>query len=326
MKRETNLKPTKTCLYKSFDPKKTANESAREEIFWNKLIKETPIQQIYCTFESADNCVLRTLHMSDKSIFWKKKYNFKKRQHFIEKSYELTDHLNSNFTFKEVMCHTVPMITQAQASKPIELGYTCLGDPYESKNTPKDHLVLYLEQNKQRLLKSAITFDSDEKLVSNSLKLIEKTSSKRIISEKIIKDPSPNKNMSRALAEDYVDFNGKIESKFRDLKMIENNILREIEKVDQSIALGSKHDSTVSKLCFEWLRTKDTISGLYEERQALIEQEIDGEEYNNLEMSTDLKTVCTNSALIKLQNNAVSYYENLEVDQIQLKILNQLKL
>ena len=326
MKRETNLKPTKTCLYKSFDPKKTANESAREEIFWNKLIKETPIQQIYCTFESADNCVLRTLHMSDKSIFWKKKYNFKKRQHFIEKSYELTDHLNSNFTFKEVLYHTVPMITQAQASKPIELGYTCLGDPYESKNTPKDHLVLYLEQNKQRLLKSAITFDSDEKLVSNSLKLIEKTSSKRIISEKIIKDPSPNKNMSRALAEDYVDFNGKIESKFRDLKMIENNILREIEKVDQSIALGSKHDSTVSKLCFEWLRTKDTISGLYEERQALIQQEIDGEEYNNLEMSTDLKTVCANSALIKLQNNAVSYYENLEVDQIQLKILNQLKL
>ena len=314
----------KRCLY-PFNGQGNELESEEEERYWNELMAKNVTPPIYCEFESSDNCHLRAIHREDMSVYWKKRYNFKKRTHYIEKSYDLVGHKQANFTFKETMYHTKKLVEAARKGEPIEMSYRCLADPYRRGLVPEDPLLKFLRENKERILNSVLVIGSNRKLATNKTRVVDRTSSKFIMSHKKLVDPEPKVNLTRALTEDYQEFNNKIETGLSQLSNLEKEILREIEKVDQSVAIGRKHDSTVSTLCFNWLRTKDWIDLQYENRQTLVDADTEiSKAFSNLTMTEDLKLVCLNAALLKRRENAILLQEAIREDEYQRKLMTTL--
>lgn len=71
---------------------------------------------------------------------------------------------------------------------------------------------------------------------------------------------------------------------------------------------------------------KDEILKFYKARAEADGQTIDFNNYASLELTEEKKTICANTAFLKLTENAIQSVERVKVDEIQRKVLELLKI
>lgn len=309
----------KFCAY-NVDANSVAlrEESEKEELEF-EILRVTP-EKIICSNAYSENCLIRTLHTNDFSMFWYKRYDSRTRKFRIETAYEVNNPALNITTTKEILYRKTDLVNDLQNRKISVINYRCVGSPFTGvKNKlglPKE--ITDLQENLQSIIASNILSKNFSTTVE-----FEKIPKMTIVKQReTVEEQEQADKLPQNLRLDYEALIKDINDALSNMNSIETTIQTEIVKVDNGrYAFETMKSNPVNNHCGLWARAHERIktSCVKLKKFALQEEEI----CKNLatEMAPDLRVVCANSALLVLQRNAISSVNRLKLDEVQRKIL-----
>ena len=295
-------------------------ESEAEERRFQKILKENLLDRLICSNGWSESCLVRSLHSAKISIYWFKVLNKNTRKFEMRTKVDIYNPVRKGRPYsKEIMYRDKDLLTEFIEQKQITSNYKCLPSPYNGRKwrVKKAPEVLeaeaeYKDRAKNMILSKEYNGELDKSNVGSNRYL---TVIRNQLPYALAKGIEPQRRTQ------YDEIVALINPKILSWANIEFEMHELQKKIDERRYALEQEDNKMNLKCIEWLRARESIVKLCEEGDREFPTENMCQDVTK-SMSTDLKLICANSALVKLRGNAILSSHRRRVDELQMRLLN----